>query len=908
MKRVAPLSKIPYSLLFTLCFLSGIAAAPKEDPAVTDKLIEQLKTMPFSIAGRSSVLIRDKHIESVQFFGDGIPSQFGYIRKMGIRRQGLWMRFRSNQKEGWSRASIQFRQPLDISRFNSLVLWVRSDHPDKRFWISMQDAVWKHPMEIQSRTDIIPADGFPKDEVFQLVIPFSDFIADASFDYSKVVRLTFEFGQDTVGNPLEGTLEVLGSAFVKQDRKLETAVLISTTRSFKSIAAQSQQKRPHLFTNQIRERFLKSIEMKKAKTYRGPESVPGTLIYFSPITSGAPYYEKPDRESMGLGHLVVGQAYLALQSEGAGMDRWFYLQVDPEKKGWVRGANLQFTFSEKNESSMAASSQRSKEKGSESMMAPPVAKREDPRFVPLEGEPNEEELLMKEELKTGYLFLFFFGLAAIFVSLLAWLLAKKATLYYPRRVGHVLHVIAWPSVRAVWDTDLKAEKTIWKSHANNKVTDAILSVENISLRKDETEQYHGQNFLMRQIKLARKVGIQMVPSLNFVRTVFQYEQFLANPRLYLWKPVPSHEHRFSDDELRIKYMGYFPVWVPPFSQKKYGLPQRLLVAYGKMPGVSFTSDSVQFNLTSLALRGLAAQLIRQFARVSHGVRLEGTASLLTDSIHHFWNGQLTHLPEGTKEFWGEVISEVKRDFPRFLFIASGVGSEEQSLLKQGFDYFENDWLVESITNQIRLESVGNLAETLSEKKSPLLQKSIYNVSPLFEVVQPTSITHYQDLLSGFLLSLMPGRFMLNTKTWIEFSDFFRMALKHPALKGNDYVFLNQNSPEIFGLARWNGKSLMIIAANFSAKPQGVAFQLKAIREAFEDKRLYLFNDALYGSAALRRLKTDQTSGPAVPVLGMDIKDKGVPIKLNGLSLKVISVNLFRPLPSLKELRKEILVH
>src|SRR5204863_2273205 len=129
-----------------------------------------------------------------------------------------------------------------------------------------------------------------------------------------------------------------------------------------------------------------------------------------------------------------------------------------------------------------------------------------------------------------------------------------------------------------------------------KITWAWISPYQAFVERDPADEHHGEAFLRRQVKAARKSGVRLFPSLCFVRSIFHFDTFLANPQLYMTKTIPSSEIHLSDEELRVRYIGYFPVWVPPYWQKHQSLPQKLLVAYGKLLGLMATSDSVHFNL------------------------------------------------------------------------------------------------------------------------------------------------------------------------------------------------------------------------------------------------------------------------------------------------------------------------
>ena len=81
-----------------------------------------------------------------------------------------------------------------------------------------------------------------------------------------------------------------------------------------------------------------------------------------------------------------------------------------------------------------------------------------------------------------------------------------------------------------------------------------------------------------------------------------------------------------------------------------------MLAYGKMPGGLFATDSVQYDLGSPQLRAMAIRTIKEFARRTSGIRIEGASFLLRSRMIHYWNGRFLNSPNGQKtEFWKEVI-------------------------------------------------------------------------------------------------------------------------------------------------------------------------------------------------------------------------------------------------------------
>jgi hypothetical protein len=72
-----------------------------------------------------------------------------------------------------------------------------------------------------------------------------------------------------------------------------------------------------------------------------PETKKPEYTYFEPNSDTITAFKSSTDKSEPIGTLVEGVAYLALQSEKVGVDRWFYLEIKKGVGGWVRGIDLQ---------------------------------------------------------------------------------------------------------------------------------------------------------------------------------------------------------------------------------------------------------------------------------------------------------------------------------------------------------------------------------------------------------------------------------------------------------------------------------------------------------------------------------------------------------------------------------------
>ncbi len=488
-----------------------------------------------------------------------------------------------------------------------------------------------------------------------------------------------------------------------------------------------------------------------------------------------------------------------------------------------------------------------------------------------------------------------FSFFLVLLNFFAYFLFRRSRALLDQSASRFLYEIRWPVVFESVASHFMNEKKFWKELAGLGMRLAWVSPFQIKAEYiTDTDEYYAESFLHRQIQLAKSAGIDLMPSLCFARTLFHYEIFLRQPHLHLTRQVPVSDRHYSDEELRIKHIGFFPVWIPPFWQKKHNLPERLLVAYGKLPGMMPTSDGVQFNLSSPELREFAIRLIERFAKQqAKGVRIEGATALLVSSLMKYW--RIKSIPDNTEkaafEFWEEVISTVKTKYPNFLFIADGAGADSAKLRSLGFDFFENNQLREILINQIRLEKVGNLELLLTGPMANNLDRSIHDLTSLL-TSNEVALKKQQNILASLVLSLLPGLIQHPGITGgFELYQFLSQISKIPVLKHGNFKYLPTTSPSAMAFARYDSRIIYLAVVNFSLKTQSVAVGLEPFSDRFKEKSMVLFNDFLHGASYLRDLLADTTRDPALAVLGQDLRDNGLNVTIPGLSLRLLSVSL-----------------
>lgn len=492
----------------------------------------------------------------------------------------------------------------------------------------------------------------------------------------------------------------------------------------------------------------------------------------------------------------------------------------------------------------------------------------------------------------GGMTVFFF----VFYVIVLW--RRRPSRSAPLALERVLHEVEWPE-------SLEGDDAlIWREFAKARIGQAWLSVPHSVLPKNLDEEIRGESFLKRQIDLAAKEGVPLIPSVCFVRTTFNYENFLSHPDMFLTKKVLKKETHLSDEDLRTKHVGYFPAWIPPYWQKKNRLPQRILVSYGKLPGAMFTTDSVQYNLKSPILRDTAVRLLKEFAKRTNAVRVEGATALLNATIKLYWGNSMAGSASPSSEFWSDVITRVRQSHPEFKFIADDAGLEFDTLRSLGFDYCENDRVRDVMVNQVLLEKADRIDKVLAEQRSRFAH-SVYNLTPLLTGEGTSPGFRDQNTLASVLLSLLPGRISVRGDLSFNISKILRARSRSVPVQTGDFALLKTDHASVLAFSRIFRSQAVLVIANFSKLPAEARVRLDPIFSGLDEKRLYLFNDVLHGTALLKEVLAEKTEGPAMAVWGQDLKLKGLPASMSGLSLKIISVNLSAPIRPSKEAPKTV---
>ena len=107
-------------------------------------------------------------------------------------------------------------------------------------------------------------------------------------------------------------------------------------------------------------------------------------------------------------------------------------------------------------------------------------------------------------------------------------------------------------------------------------------------------------------------------------------------------------------------------------------------ACGRDPYFPAWPDVLQLNAFEPGLRRAVIQTVSSIAQQCDGIRCDMAMLMLNSIFERTWGGRAGTRPE--TEYWVDVISEIKTNYPGFLFIAEAYWGLEWELQQQGFDF------------------------------------------------------------------------------------------------------------------------------------------------------------------------------------------------------------------------------
>lgn len=266
-------------------------------------------------------------------------------------------------------------------------------------------------------------------------------------------------------------------------------------------------------------------------------------------------------------------------------------------------------------------------------------------------------------------------------------------------------------------------------------------------------------------------------------------------------------------------------------------------AHGKDPYFPAWTDTLQVNPFSKELRQQVIEILGKISKICDGVRCD-MAMLLTSSIFQKTWGLYAGKPL-EKEFWVEIISEIKKNNPNFLFIAEVYWDMEWELIQQGFDFCYDKRLYDRLLHSSVREIKGHLKAELKYQNHLVrfienhdeqraitsfgLEKSL--AAAMITLTLPgCRLFHYgQKLGFSIKLPVQLGRYPSESPNYeIQkiYDDFFQVLTTYISFNGT-WKLVDANNPLI--IYYWKDHSTYyIILCNYSVYDLEDTFDLEKI--------------------------------------------------------------------------------
>lgn len=224
---------------------------------------------------------------------------------------------------------------------------------------------------------------------------------------------------------------------------------------------------------------------------------------------------------------------------------------------------------------------------------------------------------------------------------------------WKRSPGARTHALKEPNLRRAYDLILHH----WTEEDVGGSPYAIYSY--------ELDPYLGAPEELRQVKLKlNSMGMGLMVDFVPNHLAFDHPWTVRYPdRFITCKPWTVREH---------------PEWF-------FTTPNGQRLAHGRDPFFPAWCDTAQVNFWSEDLRNAWLRTLLRIAEEADGVRCDMAMLGLNEIFQQVWGEHIT-TPRPAGEFWCEVIPQVKRDFPDFVFMAEVYWDTDWKLQQIGFDF------------------------------------------------------------------------------------------------------------------------------------------------------------------------------------------------------------------------------
>jgi len=290
-----------------------------------------------------------------------------------------------------------------------------------------------------------------------------------------------------------------------------------------------------------------------------------------------------------------------------------------------------------------------------------------------------------------------------------------------------------------------------------------------------------------------------------------------------------------------------------------------IFAYGRDPNFPSWTDTIQINAFSKEARKKALNTLLEIAELCDGVRCD-MAMLMTNKVfNRTWGEKAGPIPK--KEFWEDIIPNVKEKYPNFLFLAEVYWDMEWELQQQGFDFCYDkrlyERLVHSNVNKIKdhlksewvyqsklLRFIENHDELRAVEKLGT-EKSC--AAALIALTLPGAKLIYEGQTRGFKIKIpvQLGRypFQEENKILVDFYNKLLKSIPRREFENANWAlcdiepvgFDDSTFSNILSYIWWINDNYRLIVVNYSTNLSKAHVRIKSLNF---DTHNYLFTDLL----------------------------------------------------------------
>ncbi|MDX2136594.1 MAG: alpha-amylase family glycosyl hydrolase [Chloroflexota bacterium] len=120
-----------------------------------------------------------------------------------------------------------------------------------------------------------------------------------------------------------------------------------------------------------------------------------------------------------------------------------------------------------------------------------------------------------------------------------------------------------------------------------------------------------------------------------------------------------------------------------------------IIAHGRDPYFPGWEDTVQLNVFHPTVRQAVVFTLLDIASQCDGVRCDMAMLMMNDIFAGTWAG-CNIGPRPQRDYWQEIVPQVRAQYPDFMFIAEVYWDKEYDIIQQGFDYAYDKTLYDRI--------------------------------------------------------------------------------------------------------------------------------------------------------------------------------------------------------------------